>query len=472
MRLSEIFGSLKIKSPAYDPEITGITCLADEAHRGTVFFAMKGANADGHDFIPLALSKGTEAVVGQAPLTEERYFRVENSRRAFAEACGVFLGRPQRRLRILGVTGTNGKTTVTNMLRLAAEASGLRCGLAGTIENIAAGRHIAASQTTPGPEELYPLLKEMADGGDRMCAMEVSSHALAGDRVWGIEFEVGVFTNLTRDHLDFHKTMEAYARAKARLMEQSRISVINADDPWAAYFKGYARSAVTYGIDAPADFAARNIEITSSGVSFDCPIGRVKLPPGGRFSVYNALAAACGALAAGIDAGSVLNGLNTFGGVPGRMELLDTKGKYKIYIDYAHTPDGLEKALSALREFAPRRIITVFGCGGDRDKTKRPLMGEAASRLSDFCVITDDNPRTEDPALIIDDIIKGIEGDRFAVVQGRREAIRLAMGMAEKDDIILLAGKGHETYQIIGTQKLHLDERELVREIEDEENTK
>ncbi len=470
MKLSELFRLLKINSGTdLNQEVSAVVCSSKDVVPGCVFFAVRGQRADGHDFAAAAVQSGAAAVIGEEELTADKYFRVNDSRRAFAQASAAFAGNPEKSLRLCGVTGTNGKTTVTSMIRSAAVSAGIGCGLVGTVENIAGGRHFPAERTTPGPEKLYPMFKEMVQSSDRVCIMEVSSHALAGERVYGLEFDVGVFTNLTRDHLDFHKTMEDYALAKARLMEQSRICVINADDSYAPLFLAHSRKAVTYGIDKKADFMAENITVDPEGVSFTCPLGRIQLPPGGRFSVYNALAAVCAAVNLGIPEKSAVRGLNIFRGVSGRMELIDTKGEYHIYIDYAHTPDGLENVLKALREFAGKRIITVFGCGGDRDRTKRPMMGEIASRLSDFCIVTNDNPRTEDPGSIISDIIAGMKNSRFAAVEDRKEAIRLAVRMAEAGDIILLAGKGHETYQIIGTEKLHMDERELVREIEEEE---
>ena len=452
-----------------DFELKGVTCSSTAVRPGYLFFALKGAAVDGHSFIPAALEKGAGAVIGQDDYASDKYIRVEDSRHAFTIACAEFWGNPQRELKLCGVTGTNGKTTVSNIIRTIILGAGKDCGLMGTVENIVGGRHIPAHLTTPGPEELYPMLREMADCGSEFCAMEVSSHALAGERVSGMEFSVGVFTNLTRDHLDFHKTMEAYAEAKCKLMEQSGISVINADDPAAPLFMEHSRKYVTYGIDNKADFMASNVECTPLGVKFTCPFGEIALPPGGRFSVYNALAAACAASCLGISDEDIHRGLCGFTSVSGRMEPLKVKGDYHIYIDYAHTPDGLENVLGAIKEFAGGKIITVFGCGGDRDKTKRPMMGEIASRLSDFCVVTNDNPRTENPSGIIADILKGVSGNQFVAIEDRKEAIRFAIRMAQPGDVILLAGKGHETYQIIGTEKLHLDERELVAEVELEE---
>ncbi len=473
MRLSELIRTLKINACDFpDKEITGVTCSTDKVIPGSLFAAIRGTMADGHDFIRLAAEKGAAAVIGDrgAAETDSRglaYIQTENAEKAYAEACAAFFGHPERKIQIVGVTGTNGKTTVTNMLRSIAIASGRGCGLIGTVETIAGGRARPASMTTPPAEELFALLAEMASSGDCCCVMEVSSHALARGRVHGIIFDVGVMTNVTRDHLDYHKTMEAYAAAKASLMEQSRAAVVNADDPWAPLFTGKAPRTVTYGIDGPADVRAEDIEFTPEHIRFNSPFGAVTLPAGGRFSVYNALAAMTAAREIGIGENAVRCGAELFSGVKGRMELLKTKGKYRVYIDYAHTPDGLENVLKALRSFATGRIITVFGCGGDRDRTKRPIMGEIASRLSDFAVLTSDNPRTEDPEAIIADVEKGMSGPHAAVTD-RKEAIRLALHEAREGDIVLLAGKGHETYQIVGRERLHMDERELVREIEEE----
>lgn len=467
MRLSEMLRLLRINpADVPDRELSGVTCSTDKVIKDSLFFAVDGMRTDGHGFAPLALEKGAAAVIGERELDLKNYFRTENSRRAHAEAQSAFYGRPQRELKLCGVTGTNGKTTVACMIRSAAVAAGVGCGLVGTVNTVAGGRTLPSVCTTPGPEDLYPLLREMADSGDRLCAMEVSSHALAMDRVWGLDFDAGIFTNLTRDHLDYHGTMEAYAAAKGKLFERCRFSAVNADDPRADYFLGRAGGeTLSYGIDK-GEFRATDIELTPEGVEFTCPVGRIKLPPGGRFSVYNGLAAACGALALGLSEKSVLRGLNMFQSVPGRLEKLNTKGNYEVYIDYAHTPDGLENVLRALREMGARRIITVFGCGGDRDRTKRPIMGEIASTLSDLCVITSDNPRTEEPSAIIDDILRGVKGN-YLVESDRREAIRLALEAASPGTVVLLAGKGHETYQIVGREKRHLDERELVAEIEE-----
>ena len=466
MRLSDLFGMLKINAGEFsDSEITDISCSTDKLKEGGLFFALKGAAADGHDFVARALEKGAAAAIGEEDLPIENYYRVQSSRRSFAEAISAFYGNPGRELRLCGVTGTNGKTTVTNMIRDTAISAGIGCGLIGTVESIAGGRRRIAERTTPGPEDLYPLLREMADSGDKLCVMEVSSHGLAGDRVWGLGYEVGIFTNLTQDHLDYHKTMEAYAEAKAKLMEMSRLSVINADDPRAEFFISRSNKVITYGIE-DGEFRAENIVCSPEKLSFTCPIGMVELPTGGKFSVYNALAAICGAIGLGIPEKSVLRGMSLFKGVPGRLELLQTLGSYDVYIDYAHTPDGLENVLRAIREFAPRRVITVFGCGGDRDRSKRPLMGEIASTLSDFCIVTSDNPRTEPPMDIIADVISGVKGDSFIAEKNRPKAIYLALDMAEEGDIVLLAGKGHETYQILGNDKIHMDEREIVREYE------
>lgn len=472
MRLSEILGMLMINPADYpDAEISSVTCSTDKIRPGSLFAAVRGAQTDGHEYLRLAASNGAVAAIGDREVANAGgliYIKTDDAERAYALACAAFYGNPQRELKLVGVTGTNGKTTVTTMLRSVIAMAGESCGLIGTVENICGGKSRPASLTTPPAEELFALLRDMADSGDRYSVMEVSSHALARNRVYGINFDVGVMTNVTRDHLDFHKTMEAYAAAKASLMEKSLVAVVNADDPWAELFIKRAKKCVTYAIDREADLKAESVIFGPDKMTFATPLGEPELPAGGRFAVYNALAAMAAAKELGLDADLILAGIKSFRGVKGRMELLKTKGKYKVYIDYAHTPDGLENVLSALRAFAPGRIITVFGCGGDRDRTKRPMMGEIAGRLSDFSVVTSDNPRTEDPAGIIADILGGIKTTRFVAVPDRREAVRTALGMAAENDIVLLAGKGHETYQIVGTEKLHMDEREFVKEIENE----
>lgn len=477
MKLSDILGTLKISSAGFpNAEISGVTCSTDKIRPGNIFAAVRGVNADGHDFLGLAARRGAAAAIGDRDIAEIPgnliYIKTENAERAYALACSAFFENPERKLIMAGVTGTNGKTTVTNMIRTIMIAAGIGCGLVGTIETVAGGRSREAESTTPPAEEIFALLREMADSGDRCCAMEVSSHALARNRVYGIHFDVGVMTNVTQDHLDFHKTMQAYAEAKAALMEQSEIGIINADDPRAELFKSHVGKFVTYAVDREADYRARNVVYSPERIVFGSPVGEIELPAGGKFSVYNAMAAMAASAALGLEDKYIRAGLCLFQGVKGRMELLKTKGKYKIYIDYAHTPDGLENVLKALRQFAPKRIITVFGCGGDRDKTKRPLMGEISDRLSDFSVVTSDNPRTEDPNEIISDVLKGFKTFRFMAVTDRREAIRFAMRMAKENDIILLAGKGHETYQVVGEERVHMDEREIVREIEAEESAK
>lgn len=473
MYLSEVFDILKIKpeKSVQDTEILGITCSTDKVRKGFIFAAIKGENTDGHRFAREALEKGAAMVLGEEDLPlSGLYVRMENSELAYGRLCSEFWGNPQNELITVGVTGTNGKTTVTNLIRTICIAAGIGCGLIGTVENICGGESTPAAQTTPLQEELFPLLRKMADRGDKVCVMEVSSHGIARNKVKEIAFDVGVVTNVTEDHLDFHKTMDAYAKTKASLMKQCKTAVVNIDDSYAPLFMDKAEKTVTYGIEKKADFNSFDEGYSPEGISFNSPVGEITLPAGGKFSVYNALAAIAATDAMDIKHKYIKGGLSLFTGVKGRMELLKTKGKYKIYIDYAHTPDGLEKVLTALRQFAPKKIITVFGCGGDRDREKRPIMGEISGRLSDFSVVTSDNPRTENPTEIIEDILRGFKTYKFVAVNDRREAIRFAIRMAQEDDIILLAGKGHETYQIIGTEKIHMDEREMVREIEAEEN--
>lgn len=475
MKLSDAYGILKITPPDFldDREIRGITCSDDKVSEGFIFAAIKGEHADGHRFIDRAVKKGAAAVLGEEDInTGGVYIRTADSEEAYGRLCSEFYSNPQRKLMCIAVTGTNGKTSVAAMLRNIFLAENIGCGLISTVENICAGEVFEATQTTPCAEELFSLMSKMVAMGDKICVMEVSSHAIARKKVNEITFEVGVMTNVTEDHLDYHKTMEAYAKTKASLMERCKTAVVNIDDSYAPLFLNKSEKTLTYGIKNRADVFPAEQSYSPQGVKIKTSAGEICLPAGGEFSVCNALAAIAAAKAVGTEDKYILKGLNGFAGVKGRMELLKTKGEYKIYADYAHTPDALEKVLTALRQFAPKKIITVFGCGGDRDREKRAMMGEISSRLSDFSVVTSDNPRTESPTQIIEDILKGFKTYKFVAVIDRKEAIRFAVRMAQKGDIILLAGKGHENYQIVGAEKIPMDEREIVREIEEEENIK
>lgn len=457
-----------------DIEISGVAYDSRKVKPGFVFVCIKGFQTDGHKYIPNALAQGAAAIVVQedALAGNAACIRVADSRRALAIIGANFYGNPAKDLKIVGVTGTNGKTTVTTLLKHVLEFSGKKVGLIGTNGNMIGGEVLPSERTTPESLELHELFAQMRGEQVEYVVMEVSSHSLELSRVYGIKFCIGVFTNLTQDHLDFHVTMENYLNAKKKLFEQSALGIINVDDERGhSMIETVPCETVTYSIDNESDFRAENLKISSRGVIFDVVTKTattpVRLGIPGRFSVYNALAAIAACNALGITKENTVNGLLLAKGVKGRAETVYTKTDYTVIIDYAHTPDGLENIIETVREFAEGRVITLFGCGGDRDRSKRSVMGEIAGKLSDFCIITSDNPRTEDPMQIILQIEEGMKktGCAYTVIENRREAIRFALENAHAGDCIILAGKGHETYQIIGTEKRHFDEREVVQEL-------
>ena len=373
---------------------------------------------------------------------------------------------------ITAITGTNGKTTTTFLIKQILENVGKKVGLIGTVQNMVGSEVYPAHYTTPDPHELQSLFRKMVDANCEYCVMEVSSQALAQGRVKGIHFLIGAFTNLTQDHLDYHKTWENYFNAKRILFENCDIAVTNVDDKnGLKIVENLPCKVVTYAVDnINSDYTAKNVSFSSNGVKYELvgdKIGRVVCPIPGRFSVYNSLCAATVALALGVDFEDTLIAIGKSNGVKGRIEVVPTNTDYTVIIDYAHSPDGLENIISSLKEIAKGRVVTLFGCGGDRDKTKRPKMGKIAADLSDFCVVTSDNPRSENPSEIIKDILEGMKDSKtpYVVVENRKEAITWALHNAQKDDIILLAGKGHETYQILPTGTIHFDEREVVAEV-------
>ncbi len=470
MRLGELFseGGAELDEGLKNIEITDIVYDSRKVKKGSLFVAIKGFKSDGHEYIDEALEKGAAAAVGQEDWVGERYIKVESSRRFLASASAAFYKNPAKSMKIIGITGTNGKTTISYLIKQILELKGYKCGLIGTNQILIGGSVLPSERTTPESRELQELFARMRDAGTEYVVMEVSSHSLELDRVYGIEFEVGVFTNLTRDHLDFHLTMDNYAAAKARLFSMSRHAVINADDLYAPVMLKNAKNIMTYSIDNESDLRAKNIKMTSRGVIFNIEregaerLIRLGIP--GKFSVYNALGAAGAAFSLGLSCEDVEKGLVLARGVKGRLEVVPTATPFTVIIDYAHTPDGLENVITAVRGFAKKRVITLFGCGGDRDRTKRPIMGEIAERLSDIAIVTSDNPRTEEPMEIIEQILAGMNGNNHIVVENRKEAIFKAMSMAEPDDIVILAGKGHETYQILNSGTIHFDEREVVKE--------
>lgn len=452
-------------------DIKGIAYDSRKVEPGFLFVAIKGFETDGHKYIDSALKNGACAVIGEEDLELScTYVKTENSRKALALSAAEFYGHPERKLKIIGLTGTNGKTTTTYLIRQILMLKGLRCDLIGTNQTIIGEDIQESSRTTPESLDLFEIFFRMAQSGGEYVVMEVSSHSLDLDRVCGIKFETAVLTNITQDHLDFHKTMDNYALAKAKLFEMSKSSAINKDSDYAEVCIDKANGkVVTYSIKEESDIKASNIRMSERGVIFSISLNgeihEMRLGIPGEFSVYNALAAISACLNIGMDISDIEKGLVLAKSVKGRIEVVHTNTPYTIIIDYAHTPDGMENIISAVRAFAKARVITVFGCGGNRDSSKRPKMGAIAEKLSDIAVVTSDNPRCEEPEAIIKDILKGMTKDNYTVVTNRREAIKYAMEIAEKDDIIILAGKGHETYQEIDHIKHDFDERVVVKEI-------
>ena len=439
---------------------------------GSLFVAVAGFASDGNKFIPMALSKGAAAVVtAKKPEGEVPYVLVESDRLALALLGCNFFSHPARSMTMIGVTGTNGKTSTTLLLKQVLEKTlGAKVGLIGTMANMVGDEQIPTERTTPESFDLQALFARMRDAGCTHVVMEVSSHAVTLERIGGTHFDIAAFTNLTEDHLDFHKTMDAYCDAKADLFRRCDKAVVNVDDSYAHRILSAAACPVlATSVAEEKGLHAGDLELFSEGIRFTARCqgeeAAVTLPIPGKFTVYNALTVMGIARQLGISLADCANALKDAQGVKGRVEVVPTPGMpYSVLIDYAHTPDGLENVLSSVRHFCKGRLISVFGCGGDRDPIKRPIMGKIGVELSDIAVITSDNPRTEDPMAIIEDILKGVNQElgEYFVIEDRRAAIRYAMDIAEKDDIIVLAGKGHETYQDIGGQKHHLDEREEV----------
>lgn len=456
-----------------DIDITGISYDSRTVLAGNVFVCIKGFETDGHKYAKMAADNGAAIIVAQDKIdVDVPVWYVENSRTEIAELACRFYDNPSKRFKLIGVTGTNGKTTITYLIKSIIEAAGMRIGLIGTNQNIIGDKVLvtqSTTPTTPNSLELQQLFAEMVESDAECVVMEVSSHALELDRVHGCHFDVGVFTNLTRDHLDFHKTMENYLAAKAKLFDISDKGVVNFDDDGGKKIADEKDcDIIKVGLTDGCDLKATDIKISSQGADFKVEYKGVTYPVHimipGKFSVYNAICAMGAALQMGIDIDTAIKGLERATGVMGRVEVVPTNTDYTVIIDYAHTPDGLENIISTVQEFAEGDVITLFGCGGDRDNTKRPMMGEIAGKLSDFSIITSDNPRTENPVNIINDIETGMKktNGKYKVIADRREAIGYALDHAKKGDVIILAGKGQETYQIIGKEKLDFDERVVV----------
>lgn len=477
MRLTKLLENVEVKNSFSDYDISEIITDSRKVTEGCVFVCIKGREFDGHSAALKAAEKGAKAIISERQTGAPNEILVNSTREALAKMSSAFYSEPSKKMKLIGVTGTNGKTSTTHMIKKILEYCGKKTGLIGTVSYMAGGEMLSsASLTTPKPQELHRIFKSMAESGCEYCVMEVSSQALAQGRCIGLEFSAAVFTNLTQDHLDYHGTMENYANAKAKLFSQCKCAVLNKDDSRFDFMKNAVLSGDIIGYskkDNRADYFADNIHLGKAECEYIlCTKGKtynVRIDIPGEFTVYNSLAAISCCSALGIDTVRCVKALAETGGVPGRAEVLKTDTPYTIIIDYAHSPDAIENILSSVRQFAKGRVIALFGCGGDRDKTKRPLMAQKAAENADYLIITSDNPRTENPDEIIEDIIPGIngKGTSCAIISDRTQAIDYAIKNAREGDVIVLCGKGHETYQIIGDEKIHYDEREIVKRILD-----
>lgn len=462
---------------------TEVSSLAYDSRRvkqGTLFFAIRGEKADGHEFIDKALAQGATAIVSERPAPPSlatRWIQVPKIRRALAEAARAFLGQPDSRLKLLGITGTNGKTTTAYILESIYRAAGIPAGLFGTVEYRFAGRVLTAGNTTPESLDLLSYFADLVKAGGQAAVMEVSSHALAQERVWGFHFAAAVFTNLTQDHLDYHQNMENYFLAKRKLFEglgaaPPDLAVLNADDPASARLMDlpYPRR-ITYGLNSSAQVKAKQFTQGPTGLraTVVTPNGKLEIQSSllGRANLMNILAATATATGLEIAEEKIEAGVAALMVVPGRMDRVDLGQPFLVLVDYAHTDDALRNVLRTARELTRNRLIVVFGCGGDRDRAKRPLMGEAAGSLSDLAILTSDNPRSEDPLLIMSDAMVGLQktGKPYLAEVDREAAIRKALQLAKGGDVVVLAGKGHETYQVLKDRTIHFDDREVAQQV-------
>jgi UDP-N-acetylmuramoyl-L-alanyl-D-glutamate--2,6-diaminopimelate ligase len=473
---------LKSELPAAlaSESVAGLAYDSRKVEKGWVFFAFPGKQVDGRAFAQQSLERGALAIVSESPRPVDfrgAWLQVEHGRHALAIAARNFFGRPDERIGITGITGTNGKTTTAYIVDSILRVAGNITGLLGTIEYCMAGKTVPAVNTTPESLELFRLFADLEKAGGSYATMEVSSHALALGRVYGIHFHTAVFTNLTRDHLDFHHTMDEYFAAKRLLFEGAGtvlppFAVLNHDDSYGRLLEVASDAeVVTYGIEEGALVRALNIRSGFEGLRFDISTAKeahpIVSPLSGRMNVYNILAAWCAARSYGLDAMTLARGIAACAAVPGRFERVDEGQPFLVAVDYAHTDDALRNVLAVARGLKPKRVITLFGCGGDRDRTKRPLMGEAAAELSDFVVLTSDNPRSEDPLAIMNDVLVGLGRRDTPHVEepDREKAIRIALGEAQPGDIVILAGKGHETYQVLKDRTIPFDDREVARRV-------
>lgn len=478
MKLTKLFSEIEIvkTNVDLDTDVTGISEKSASCKSGYAYVCIKGIHKDGKDFIKEALDGGAVCVVCDTELDESiPYVMVENARAALSRMWQEWYGHPARSLKLIGVTGTNGKTSTAYMLKSILDKAGKPCGLIGTVRYITGESYYESELTTPDPELMQKLLFEMKKSGHEYVVCEVSSHALALDKLDGIQFEIGVFTNLSQDHMDFHGNMENYFISKSKLFSMCKCAVINSDDLYGKRLASRLNiKTVTCSIDSnDADICAKNIRTKENSVEYEFLSGstiyRIYCPVSGKFSVYNSLLSAATAELVGISSENIVDGISSMGMVTGRMERVETGKDFSIIIDFAHTPGALENVLKSIREFAVGRIVCLFGCGGDRDKSKRKIMGKIAAENSDYLVITSDNPRSEDPLEIIKEILEGVLTvesikDKYTVIESREEAIRYAIKNAKKNDTVLLAGKGHENYYVDASGKHSFDERSIIKD--------
>ncbi len=482
MKLGELLGQLPVLHSGVDggAEVSSLAYNSREVAQGTLFFAIQGEKADGHAYTPQALERGAVAVVSERAAPPElatRWIQVAAIRRALADAGRIIMGHPERRLQLIGITGTNGKTTTTYLVESILGAAGILSGVFGTIEYRMGGKIKVATNTTPESLDLLTYFRELENAGGKAAVMEVSSHALAQERVWGFHFAVAVFTNLTQDHLDYHKDFEHYFQAKRRLFEGLGApppdwAVINTDDPWGRRLLELPNAHhLTYGMTSDAQVSPRQVASSATGTEavIATPAGKVEIlsPLLGRANLANILAAIATGVAMGIASTKIEEGIAKLQAVPGRFERIDEGQPFTVVVDYAHTDDALKNILKTAREITGNRLIVLFGCGGERDRTKRPRMGEAAGTLADFVVLTSDNPRSEDPLLIMADALVGLQrtGKPYVAEVDRGVAIRKVLEEAREGDVVVLAGKGHETYQILKDGKIDFDDREVARRV-------
>ncbi|MFP5109066.1 UDP-N-acetylmuramoyl-L-alanyl-D-glutamate--2,6-diaminopimelate ligase [Neobacillus sp. C211] len=481
MKLQKLLKNLHLLVPfkGEDLEITSIENDNRKVQQGSLFICIKGYTVDGHDFAESAVKNGAAAILAERPLSlGVPVILVKDTTRAMAVLADTLYGQPTKKLHLIGITGTNGKTTTSHLIEKIMVDAGQKTGLIGTMYTKIADKTIETKNTTPESLTLQKTFQQMVEAGVNTAVMEVSSHALDLGRVHGCDYDVAVFTNLTQDHLDYHKTMDEYKRAKSLLFAQlgntfdhhkPKFAVLNADDPASdMYSRSTAAHVITYGIDNKADIQAKNIQMTSAGTHFNLFVETEKFPIQmqliGRFSVYNVLASIAASLVSGVEINEIIKSIESVEGVSGRFELVNAGQDFTVIVDYAHTPDSLENVLKTVQHFAKKRIFVIVGCGGDRDRTKRPLMAQIACQLATDPILTSDNPRSEDPLAILKEMEAGVEGEKYKIIPDRKEAIHTAIQQATIGDVILIAGKGHETYQIIGNVVHDFDDRLVARE--------